>query len=498
MLKKEQYSKSFSRPIVFISVLGVALGVTVIILTISIATGFQNQIKNKLLSFGSHVQIESMFHNNNKESSPINLLNDSILSINSKYNLEKYVFKSSIIQNKNLPKSAINDVKGILFKGIENFETNKFLSEYLISGRLPSKSYQINDTIIISTETCKKLKLNLFDKITAFFIANGKPKQRNLIIGGVYETGLDKLDNKFGFIDIRLICKLNNWGFKTAAKHTFNNDSSIITITTLNKSRNGYILYNWGDNKIVSKNTYPFSTNSDTIIELIAYEVNNLKDQTLINVPDTLIIHYSKKLKKLSYKNLEGSEKYFCGGFELYLKDFENRELIKNNFKKQLGPEFKVTTIDEQYEEIFSWLQLIYQNVYIILILMLVVAIVNMSSALLVLIVEKTKMIGILKALGIQNISLRKIFIYHGGLLLSTGFIIGNLIAIILIWIQNEYGILKLPQENYYLDKVPVSYPIETILFINLVSFSFCFLAMILPSIISSKISPIKAINSEI
>ena len=161
MLKKEQHSKNFSRPIVFISILGVALGVTVIILTISIATGFQNQIKNKLLSFGSHVQIESMFNNNNNETSPINLLNDSILSINSKYNLEKYVFKSSIIQNKNLPKSVINDVKGLLFKGIENFETNKFLSKYLISGRLPSKSYQINDTIIISKETCMKLKLNL-------------------------------------------------------------------------------------------------------------------------------------------------------------------------------------------------------------------------------------------------------------------------------------------------------------------------------------------------
>ena len=131
-------------------------------------------------------------------------------------------------------------------------------------------------------------------------------------------------------------------------------------------------------------------------------------------------------------------------------------ELIKNNFKKQLGPEFKVTTIDEQYEEIFSWLQLIYQNVYIILILMIVVAVVNMSSALLVLIVEKQNDRHFKKALVIQNI-LSEIFIYHGGLLLSIGFIIGNLIAIILIWIQNEYGILKLPQENYYLDKVPVS-----------------------------------------
>ena len=111
-------------------------------------------------------------------------------------------------------------------------------------------------------------------------------------------------------------------------------------------------------------------------------------------------------------------------------------------------PEFKLSTIDEQDGDIFSCLQLIYLFVYIVFILMIVVAIVNMSSALLVLIVEKTKMIGILKALGIQNISLRKIFIYHGGLLLSIGFIIGNLISIILIWIQNEYGILNLPQEK--------------------------------------------------
>ena len=112
MLKKEQHSKSFSRPIVFISILGVALGVSVIILTISIATGFQNQIKNKLLSFGSHIQIESMFQNNNNETSPITFLNDSIASINSNYKLEKYAYKSAIIQNKTIPKSSINDVKG--------------------------------------------------------------------------------------------------------------------------------------------------------------------------------------------------------------------------------------------------------------------------------------------------------------------------------------------------------------------------------------------------
>ena len=129
---------------------------------------------------------------------------------------------------------------------------------------------------------------------------------------------------------------------------------------------------------------------------------------------------------------------------------------------------------------------------------MIAVAIINMSCALLVLIVEKTKMIGILKALGIKNSSLKKIFATHGGLLLSFGFIGGNILAIIIIKLQNQFEFLKLSQENYYLDTVPMEYPILSILVLNIFTFLFCFLAMMLPSLISSRISPIKAINSDI
>jgi lipoprotein-releasing system permease protein len=129
---------------------------------------------------------------------------------------------------------------------------------------------------------------------------------------------------------------------------------------------------------------------------------------------------------------------------------------------------------------------------------MIAVAIINMSCALLVLIVEKTKMIGILKALGIKNSSLIKIFATHGGLLLSFGFIGGNILAIIIIKLQNQFEFLKLAQENYYLDTVPMEYPILSILVLNIFTFLFCFLAMMLPSLISSRISPVKAINSDI
>ena len=143
-------------------------------------------------------------------------------------------------------------------------------------------------------------------------------------------------------------------------------------------------------------------------------------------------------------------------------------------------------------------LKLIYQNVYIIIGLMIVVAVINMSSALLVIIVEKTKMIGILKSIGISNRSLRKIFVIHGGLLITIGFIGGNLLALLIIVLQNNYGFLKLPQENYYLDTVPMAIPFLNILLLNACTFLFCYLTMVLPSFISTKLSPVKAIASEI
>ena len=496
MLKNEKHSKNFSRPIVLISILGVVLGVSVIILTVSIATGFQNQIKKKLLSFGSHIQIESMFQSNNKETSPINLLNKNIDENKNLINIEEYAYKSAIIQLKN--RSSSNEVEGLLFKGIENFKRNKFLKEYLIDGVLPNFNNKVNDTVILSRKTCQKLSLKLNDKITTFFISDGNPRQRNLILGGIYETGLEKVDSKFGFIDLQYLKEINNWGLTLKTNYHFDSDSTTITINVTNNSKNGFLLYDWGNQLKVSNNQSIFSAKKDCTLKLIGFEFSNLKKNNLINIPDTLIIKYAAKQKIVSYENSEGSDQYLCGGLEIYLADFEKRNLVKQNLKANFGPEFKISTIDEQHQEIFAWLNLIYQNVYIILLLMIAVAVINMSCALLVLIVEKTKMIGILKALGIRNTSLRKIFITHGGLLLSVGFLGGNILAGIIIKVQNEIEFLKLPQENYYLDTVPMDYPTLNILAINLIAFLFCFLAMTLPSIISSKISPIKAINSEI
>ena len=501
MLKNKKHSKNFSRPIVLISIIGVMLGVSVMVVTISIATGFQNRIKDKLLSFGNHIQIESMFQSNNNETSPIITLNESFTNLyNSKdiFKIQKYAYKSAIIQSKRKTSGSINELEGVIFKGIEYFQGNSFFNAYLVEGKYPSKSKKINDTIVISKEICKKLNLKINDKVSAFFVSDGKPKQRNLTIGGIYETGLNKIDSKFIFIDLKYLQKINKWGMQLKVSYSFRDDSSIIEFNADNFSKNGKMIFDWGNNKIVTDNQFEIPTNVDTQINLIGYEVDNFEQNNLLSIADTLIISFTSRNKEIKFSNSLGSEQYYTGGLEIYTKDEEKKSVIKDQLKLDFGPEFKITTIEEQHQEIFSWLNLIYQNVYIILGLMIAVAVINMSCALLVLIVEKTKMIGILKALGMKNISLIKIFVSHGGILLFYGFLAGNSLAILIIELQNKFEFLKLSQENYYLDAVPMDYPLSTIIILNFSTFIFCLITMILPSIISSKTSPVKAINSEI
>ena len=317
MLKNKKHSKNFSRPIVLISIIGVMLGVSVMVVTISIATGFQNRIKDKLLSFGNHIQIESMFQSNNNETSPIITLNESFTNLyNSKdiFTIQKYAYKSAIIQSKRKTSGSINELEGVIFKGMEHFQGNSFFNDYLVEGKYPSKSKKINDTIVVSKEICKKLNLTINDKVSAFFVSDGKPKQRNLTIGGIYETGLNKIDSKFIFIDLKYLQKINKWGMQLKVSSSFREDSSKIEFNADNFSKNGKMIFDWGNNKIVTNNQFEIQSNVDTQINLIGYEVDNFEQNNLMSIADTLIISFTSSNKEIKFSNSFGSEQYYTGG----------------------------------------------------------------------------------------------------------------------------------------------------------------------------------------
>jgi lipoprotein-releasing system permease protein len=183
------------------------------------------------------------------------------------------------------------------------------------------------------------------------------------------------------------------------------------------------------------------------------------------------------------------------GAFEVFIDDFDNIKTTGEQVYEQTSSTLDTKTIIEKYDYIFEWLKLFDFNIIVILVVMILVATINMVVALLVLILERTQMIGIFKALGANNWSVRKIFLYNALYLIARGLFWGNVIGILLLLVQQEFGVIKLNPENYYVNQAPVYFNWGYIMVLNGLTIVICFTVLLIPSYIITKISPVKAIR---
>ena len=183
------------------------------------------------------------------------------------------------------------------------------------------------------------------------------------------------------------------------------------------------------------------------------------------------------------------------GAYEIFIDDFSKLDDRAQEIYKTIPPTFNSVSIAEKYFSIFEWLKLFDFNILVILIIMIAVATINMVVALLVLILERTQLIGMLKALGANNWSVRKIFLYNAAHLISRGLLWGNGIAILLLVIQEKFQIIKLNPESYYVSSVPIDINFFYIFLLNVGTILICLLILLIPSYLITKIAPIKALN---
>ena len=183
------------------------------------------------------------------------------------------------------------------------------------------------------------------------------------------------------------------------------------------------------------------------------------------------------------------------GAYEIFIDDFSKLDERSQEIYKTIPPTYNSVSISEKYFSIFEWLKLFDFNILVILIIMIAVATINMVVALLVLILERTQLIGMLKALGANNWSVRKIFLYNAAHLISRGLLWGNGIAILLLVIQKKFQIIKLNPESYYVSSVPIDINFFYIFLLNLGTILICLLILLIPSYLITKISPIKALK---
>ena len=235
---------------------------------------------------------------------------------------------------------------------------------------------------------------------------------------------------------------------------------------------------------------YFLKKDPNKIPSVVVFKLVGIYNSGMQDFDESILFAQIKHIQRINkWDNTE------VGGFEVFLDNFDEIELKGNEIYEEIPGELNAVTVLQKFPQIFDWIKILDNNVILIIIIMVLVAGINMITALLVLILERTKMIGILKSLGSDNWSIRKIFLYNASHIIFRGLFWGNLIGIMLLLIQKYFGIITLDPESYNVRKVPVYINLGYIVMLNLGTLFLCLLMLLIPSYIITKISPVKAIK---
>lgn len=183
------------------------------------------------------------------------------------------------------------------------------------------------------------------------------------------------------------------------------------------------------------------------------------------------------------------------GGYEVVLKDFRDMDRVSEEILYKIPMSLRSSTIREIFPNIFDWLHLQNKTIGIVLIIMIIIASLNLITCLLILVLERTRMVGMLKAMGAGDLTIQKIFLFHGSLISLAGLAGGNLLGLLICWLQLRWGFIKLPEEAYYISQAAVDIVWWQILLVNIGSFIICFIVLLIPTLIIKRIQPARAIQ---
>jgi lipoprotein-releasing system permease protein len=391
--------KSFSRFVIRLSIGATVISVTVMILTLTFASGFQQVISHKVFSFWGHIRIQSYYAARVAiaEEAPIHR-SDSVTGLKE---INKNIRNVQAFATKNAILKTAETIEGVLFKGVEKDYDFKNLKQFLQEGRwiqYPDSGY--SNEINLSAYTANQLNLKVNDQVLIYFIQpNAPPRPRKLTVAGIFKTGIEEYDKLIAIGDLKLIQRLNDWQ------------------------------------------------------------------------PDQV------------------------GGYEIFLHDLDRMNDVNSDIVPYLPIGLQSNTIKDIYPNIFDWLNLQNRTIWIVLAIMIVIATLNLITCLLILVLERIRMIGVLKALGARNFTVQRIFLVHGIIITVMGLLLGNSLGLLVSWLQQRYGFISLPEDAYYIPQVAVNIVWWQIAAVNIGTFVVCFLILLIPTIIVKKVQPVKAIQ---
>ena len=405
-LYSEQGDKrKVSRPAIHIATAGVAIGLAVMIISVCVVLGFKHTIRDKVIGFGSHIQVADFLTLQQMEQYPI-VIDDSMIDVLKHIpdvaHVQRFAMKEGILKTD-------SDFLGVAFKGVGPEFDSTFIHNNMVEGSIPPFSDSVShNKILVSQLMADKLHLKSGQRIFAYFFDNNGVRTRRFTIAGIYQTNLKKYDETIVFTDLYTAVKLNGWESDQAS------------------------------------------------------------------------------------------------GAELSVNNFDNLDMVESRVISKVkgtvdhyGETYSSATIKELNPQIFQWLDLMDLNVWIILALMLIGAGVTMISGLLIIILERTSMIGILKALGARNKTIRHTFMWFAVFIIGKGMLIGNVLSLGLLALQQAFGIIKLDAQTYYVSTVPVEINALYIVALNVATLLISVFMLVAPSYLISHIHPAKSMRYE-
>lgn len=397
--------RKVSRPAIHIAVAGVAIGLAVMIISVCVVLGFKHTIRDKVIGFGSHIQVADFMTLQQMNQYPV-VMNDSMIQVIKKSpgvkHVQRFAMKEGILKTD-------EDFLGVGFKGVGPEWDSTFIHENMVEGSIPKFDDQTShNKILISKLMADKLRLKAGQRIFAYFIDHNGVRTRRFTISGIYQTNLKKYDEVMVYADLYTVVKLNGWEEDQAS-------GAELTVNDFNQ----------------------LQTTEDYIV-----------------------------------KNI-------------------------NRTVDQYGETYSSATIKELNPQIFQWLNLMDLNVWVILGLMLAVAGVTMISGLLIIILERTSMIGVMKALGARNNTIRHTFLWFAAFIIGKGLLYGNILAFAILLIQKYTGLVKLDAQTYYVSTVPVEFNWIYIIALNVATLLISVFILVAPSYLISHIHPAKSMRYE-
>lgn len=440
------HGESFSSIIHKIAVASIAIGLAAAIVSFLIMLGFQSEVKNKIYSFSNHLLVTKYTMSNAVEEQSFDI-NIELYQQPKKFgfvtNVQEYSHKAGLIKSE-------EEVLGIVFKGVgKNYDRTQ-ISDDLVEGEFihfPDSGYARE--IVLSRIIADKINAKTGDEIMVHFFQN-PPRVRRLKVSGIYQTNLaDNFDDKVIIGDIRLVQRLNEW-----------ND----------------------------------------------HDAGGLEVKIDMNYFSTLELWqatFNRHLARIEEAILDNPEfpgnRWWAAFMALFEFRFDRDRAALETAAYQIGEsmdyDLYLETVRDKYAQVFDWLELINRQVKILLVIILVVICVNMISVILILVMERTPMVGIMKALGAQDGLIRAVFVYNGMNLIAQGLLWGNAIGLGVCYLQYRFKFFTLNPHDYYMEYVPIEWNWGMVILLNAVVFITVSLVLLLPTRFITRIRPIEAIR---